>query len=1781
MAPPPTDIQSSWTDGSADWSTPGDWSEGVPTGAGSSALLGGNGTYTVTIASDESFAPDSVTLDNANAVLALNGSLATIGGATIGGTTIEAGTLQDAGNLSGPELVSGGVLLGIGTSPFTLDNTITLAGGTLSWVDTQSHTADVMVPDGTVFIGAGEIEDATHLQPGYQPGTLGPTPYPVVLTNLGTIETAPSVTGNSASDELFLSNSSLINDGLIESNGGLLEIADSTFDNAAGATLEGLNSAYIDIFSPFSNAGLITATGGTLSLGGQGTWVNTGSIVADNASVLLGGDETEADYGGITLIGTSALDLDGTLENAGTTLNAGSTLLHGLTLDDGSIVEGTLDNAGLGLNLAPYTSNTLDGVTVINGLTVTGGGITLSNGSAVFSDAAAQTLATIEVGTDGTLGFTGTDDYTIGQAVSMAGGEVDLSGPFTLDSTIAGSNGTIKLGGQIGTIGTTWVNDGAVQADRANITLEGDETVAQIGSIDDTGGTLYYDAGTLENTGTLNGSDTSLLGMVLDGGTIEGGTLDPAALDLQLQSAFSEVYYLAGHLDNVSIINNFTVGGAVVLSGSTAIYADASATTPGTITVTSSGEVVFAGAGPLTLDNPVTLEGGALSWAATPTIASTLTTVDVTVAAADIVSGSGELGGEFNDSDVSLTNLGTIDANTSFETLAVDAASLSNNGLLEATDGATLVLGTLTPVYDPTTGTYDEVASSLLNSGTISLNDATLDLDTDATAAQLGSISNSNGTIVYTGGTLQNTGDTLNASDTSLLGLQLDGGTIEGGTLDVAGLGFGVSEVGYSYGQSDLDNVAILGNLSVAAPLALSGSTAVFSDTTASAPGTLTVQYGGAAVFVGSAQSTLTNTVSLVGGDLSWAAQTGYAQTTPTVAATIAADDTVSGYGLITGSPGFETSSIDLTNLGTIDADTSFDTLAVDVASLTNHGLIEASNSAVVQLGSVSDVYDPTSGSYDLVATSLVNAGSISLTDADLVLEVDATPAQLGAISNSGGTIYYAGGTLDNTGGTLNASDTSLLGLQLDGGTIEGGTLDTTGLGFGVSEQEFGYYGQSDLDNVTIINNLTVDASLKLTGTTAVYSDATATTPGTISVQSYGNLGLGGSAQYTLSNPIVLEGGTLNWIGSGNSPTVAATIAGSELVSGIGYIEDRSDTFNDSTDDLTNLGTIEATGSNFSGLWIDVSTLDNQGLIEALPSAALSINAGATDDLSNSGTISGGTLSTLDLGGSFDNTGLVTIDGGALTLGTGYDTYVPSLGSYEFVHTTFVNTGTISATDGTVVLDGNENVGDFGSLTLNDSTLLFSGVLENAGLRLDSTTPVLQDMTLAGGTIEGGVLDAGASGLAFASGVVSTLDNVAIVNDFTLNDGTAELSGSSAVYTANSETTPGNIRIANGLLAFSGAGPFTLDNSVILAGGVIGWAGASGSTASATIAAGDQVQGAGGIYDNLFNPTAPDNLTNAGTIDADVAGETLAVNPTALTNQRLMEATDAGTLSINQGFDRNWVNAAGATISGTANTELELGGSFSNAGVVNSQGGTLNLDGTFINTLDVPTVTTWTNTGTVSAFDAVVNLAGDETAADIGTLNLTQSALYYTAGTLDNTGGTLDGSSTSLLGLQLQGATILGGTIDAAALGLTFNNSTLNTLANVTLINDFTVLGGAVVLDGSTAVYADAAATQTGLITVSSGTVAFEGAGPFTLVNPVILSSGVLGWIGTSGTADVTIAQGAAVVGSGGIYSNPFVANEPGLVTNAGVIAADVSGQTLAIAPTEFANTGLVRRQVL
>ena len=99
-----------------------------------------------------------------------------------------------------------------------------------------------------------------------------------------------------------------------------------------------------------------------------------------------------------------------------------------------------------------------------------------------------------------------------------------------------------------------------------------------------------------------------------------------------------------------------------------------------------------------------------------------------------------------------------------------------------------------------------------------------------------------------------------------------------------------------------------------------------------------------------------------------------------------------------------------------------------------------------------------------------------------------------------------------------------------------------------------------------------------------------------------------------------------------------------------------------------------------------------------------------------------------------------------------------------------------------------------------------------------------------------------------------------------------------------------------------------------------------------------------------------------------------------------MEATTAGsTLIVEENTQTAWTNASDGVISATDGV-LELGGAFTNAGQITLSDAILYLDADYGYGSQFQT---FVNTGAITGDASSVNITGDETRADLGTITLT------------------------------------------------------------------------------------------------------------------------------------------------------------------------------------------------
>ena len=300
-------------------------------------------------------------------------------------------------------------------------------------------------------------------------------------------------------------------------------------------------------------------------------------------------------------------------------------------------------------------------------------------------------------------------------------------------------------------------------------------------------------------------------------------------------------------------------------------------------------------------------------------------------------------------------------------------------------------------------------------------------------------------------------------------------------------------------------------------------------------------------------------------------------------------------------------------------------------------------------------------------------------------------------------------------------------------------------------------------------------------------------------------------------------------------------------------------------------------------------------------------------------------------------------------------------------------------------------------------------------------------------------------------------------------------------------------------------------------------------------------------------------VINQGTISADVAGKTINIEPTNQTANSFtnsggtLEAKNGGTLAI-----------------------VRLAGNLGNASLTGT-GSSLSLDGTgWTNnaTLAIPTGTTatlngtWTNAGTLALNGGTLNLGGTFTTAGLGAVTRTGGTTNL-RGTLDNAAAAIT-LGTTLGPWNMDGGTISGGTVnlaDGQSLNILSDNGnrliggvTLNGDLNLTQTSALVRVSGGLTLNGTAHLTGgDVQVLFEGPNTVNAGTFVFDG------------TSSSVRDLGFWGNGSVTFAPGVVIRGGVGRIGQHRGIGGTGFVTNQGRISADVSGKVLEITPTNQA----------
>jgi|GEM_PF-3055088 len=1102
----------------------------------------------------------------------------------------------------------------------------------------------------------------------------------VVLTQLSINATLGTLSAAGATSSLSISGTNYLNHGLINVTSGTLNLG-GTFSLASVGNLTNNSGGTINL------TGIMDNTGSTLSLATvtsssgppptfiePGPWFLRGGTITNGAvSDATGADLILTNSGGV-LSGvtiTSGSVLDATqFGNANATVTLGL-VLNGtanlgaaasnstfgrLNFVGSQILSGT-GSVVFGMSTANWVE-TLDQNAVPAAVLTIGSGITIQGGNGQVTwnnpDASIINNGTITSATMGDTIFVNAGSTTgsvmnAGTIQAVSGGTISLTQLSTNSGTLsAGGAGSVLL-----ISGNNFTNSATISVTGATLDLAGSFMLAGLGAITDSSGTINL-VGTLNNGGTTLNlapvSTSSLAGSTFTepgpwfvrGGTIIGGAVADAT------GAFLTLTGSGGMLSGVtiptgSVLDATQVGNAtanitlgLVLNGTAELGAAGNTNFYGRLdfygsqTLSGTGSVVYG----ISVSN--WLEEFDTQGAATLTIGSGIT----------VQGGNGRI--TWSNADVSIINNGTITSATPGDTFTVEAGSttgtVTNNGTIQAITGGTLSL----TQFASNTGTLSAAgAGSLLsisgigytNSGTISVSSAaTLNLGGTLTAANLGTFTNSGGTVNLTG-TLTNTGATLNlttASTSSVSGSiytepgpwYLQGGTINGGAIaDSGGANLFLTNnnntlISVTLTPGSIIDAAQFGNATatIKGGLVDNGTINLGSPTNASFYGRL--------YFIGTQSLSGSGSVQLgmtLNDDI-------FIQDAGSPATLTLSGVTIQGGA---GEIAEQNADASFVNNGTIIAGVSGQSISVDGGSpngLISSGTIESMNGGMLTLMQFSSntgtlSVSGTGSQLAVIGLNFNNSGTITVSGGTLNIGGTTTTAGLGAISATGGVINLSG-TLNNTGKTLDfepVSTGSFSGstltfpgsLFLNIGTIVGGAIsDMPGAGLMLT------VNSGMLVGVTIPANSVLDAS-QIAGANA---------------QVTGGLVLNGTI--LLGSSIVPGNyGRLTFLGtqmiSGNGSVVFGASASEGL-----FIQDSGNAATLTLGPGINVGGGAGSIAAFNG---DSSIVNNGGITAGVASATISISPGSIGSFTNTGSLQATGGGTLGLGNVVINSGTITI----------------------------------------------------------------------------------------------------------------------------------------------------------------------------------------------------------------------------------------------------------------------------------------------------------------------------------------------------------------------------------------------------------------------------------------------------------------------------------------------------------------------------------------------------------
>jgi filamentous hemagglutinin family protein len=621
-------------------------------------------------------------------------------GSTVINSLVSAGsvTLNDAATLSGGAITTSGDQIYNGAVTLGADAFLNAVNVTLAALDGGGHDLTVNASGLTRFNGIvsgvdGLTTDAagtTEFNQTVNAGII--TVNDAVTLNGGTVTTSGSQTYNNT---VTLGADTTLNN---------TTVSFASTVNGGGHDLRLNSSGDVILNGPsFANIGrfITTAPGSTRIDGGA---LNANTLISLGDQLILGAN-TALTAPDVTLAGVTGLGND-------LNLNAsGATTLNGVVSGVGAL---TTDAAG---NTVINSTVSAGSLTVNDAATLNGGTITTSGGQTYNS--------TVILGADTTLNNT-----TVSFASTVNGGGHDLTLNSSGDVTLDGPS-LLNIGRFVTTApGSTRINGGALTAnlliDIGDQLIVGADTTLNAPAVTLAGVTGLGNDLTLNAAGTttLNGAISGVDALVTDGAgnTVINSTVNAGSVTLNDAAALNggaitttgdQTYNGAVTLGADTLLTAVNVTLAGLIGAGNDLQVNASGVTTfngpvsgiGALATDGSGNTVInqiVSAGSVTLNDPASLNGGAITTSGSQSYNNTVTLGADTVLSGTSVNFANTLNGNQNLSIIGNASFGNLVGNLApLNSVNVSGAANLNGGAI-TTSGDQTYVGAVTLSTDTT-----------------------------------------------------------------------------------------------------------------------------------------------------------------------------------------------------------------------------------------------------------------------------------------------------------------------------------------------------------------------------------------------------------------------------------------------------------------------------------------------------------------------------------------------------------------------------------------------------------------------------------------------------------------------------------------------------------------------------------------------------------------------------------------------------------------------------------------------------------------------------------------------------------------------------------------------------------------------------------------------------------------------------------------------------------------------------------------------------------------------